>query len=217
MFNLIIPAQAAIFFNALMQVAAFDPIPADKTIDIWLNLETTGAYKPKFDILGFESMFCVSNMGTQAIILFNVFTILLVSSLLNCICSDRAKCVHRSKKRLDRIFKYRFFLRLMRELYIIFITCAALNLYYFKWETNGQRFCSLVALTLAIIVALYPFVIYYLILSNRKTLKSKKFEGSFGTIIDTLQFSGGRIKSMAIFSSYFYARRLILVSAIMWV
>ena len=82
MFNLIIPAQAAVFFNVLMQVAAFDPIPAEKTIDIWLNLEATGAYKPKFGILGFESMFCVSNMGTQAIIIFSVFLILLVSKIL---------------------------------------------------------------------------------------------------------------------------------------
>lgn len=72
----------------------------------------------------------------------------------------------------------------MRELYIIFITCAALNLYYFKWDTNGQRFCSLVALTLAIIVALYPIIVYYLILSNQKNLNTKQFKASLGTVID---------------------------------
>ena len=32
MFNVIIPANAAILFNVLMQVAAFDPIPAEDTI-----------------------------------------------------------------------------------------------------------------------------------------------------------------------------------------
>ena len=153
MFSLVIPANAAIIFNVLMQVAAFDPIPAEDTIDKWFALEDTGAFRAKFQMLGFESYFCLSNMGTQAIVFFCVLVLLTTVKLLRCICSS-SKRMKRFKRKLDSYFLYRFFLRLMQELYIIFITTAVINLYYLKWETNGQRLNSLVGLALTVIVVL---------------------------------------------------------------
>lgn len=64
MFNVIIPANAAQLFNVLMQIAAFDPIPAEDTIGAWLELEETGPFATQFEAMGFESFFCIFNLGT---------------------------------------------------------------------------------------------------------------------------------------------------------
>ena len=69
LFNVILPANAGIIFSVLMNIAAFDPIDAEVTVIPLLDLEETGPYESKFDVLGFESLFCLANMGTQAILI----------------------------------------------------------------------------------------------------------------------------------------------------
>ena len=82
------------------------------------------------------------------------------------------------------MFKFRFYLRFFRELYIILVICAVLNMYYLKWGSFGESLNTLVALVLCCITGFYPFIVYCLV--QNSALRSKRFKKRFGTLVDQL-------------------------------
>ena len=214
LFNVIMPANAAQIFNVLMQIAAFDPIPAEDTIGVWLDLEETGPYKNDFELMGFESFFCLFNLGTQALTITLVLLFLLLNWPFYC-NRKRSETINRCQKRMNKTFKYKFFLRLMRELYIIILICALINLYYLKWDTYGQVLNSLTSLATISVTGLYPIWVYC-ILSGTTNWHRLQFERKFGTLFMDLRKKGATKKQLSRFSMFFYLRRLLIVVSLMW-
>ena len=135
-FNVIIPANAAICFDLIMQVVAFDLIPPDLTIAKWLNLEDTGAYSIAFEIMGLESMFCILNMTSFSLILLAALALVILNKLLG-LCKKKVMIIYRVHRAISRKFVYRYFLRLMHEVFLIALLCAVINFYYLRLETIG--------------------------------------------------------------------------------
>ena len=65
LFHVILPANAARFFNILMEIAAFDFLGNFDLVS-WIlpNHEETDAINNNFEGLGFETLYFINNMGT---------------------------------------------------------------------------------------------------------------------------------------------------------
>ena len=63
LFKVNIPANALLLFNKIMEIAAFDIIEINDTLNQLLNLEPTGPYSKNFDSVGFESIYLLNNLG----------------------------------------------------------------------------------------------------------------------------------------------------------
>ena len=131
-FNVIIPANAAICFNMLMQVAAFDLIPSDVTFNKWFDLEDTGAYSPDFEIMGLESMFCLSNMATVCLCILSVLILLTLNATL-LICAVYSYRIYKLNRSISHKFLCRYFLRLVHEIFLIAVLCGVINFYYLRF------------------------------------------------------------------------------------
>ena len=67
LFKTNIPANAGMFFNQIMEIAAFDIIEIGEYCDEILELEPIEPENPNFLTLGIESVFLLNNLGTLAI------------------------------------------------------------------------------------------------------------------------------------------------------
>ena len=86
--------------------------------------------------MGFESYLCLYNLGTQAIVIVLVCLFFFLNWPFYCYRKS-SHSIKNCQKKVRGTFKYRFFLRMMRELYFIFLICAVINLYYLKFSTYG--------------------------------------------------------------------------------
>ena len=68
LFSIRMPANAALFYGFLMQIASFDIVPVQNLYDMMFpDLERTNGYQPysaNFDQLGFSSMYFMYNLGS---------------------------------------------------------------------------------------------------------------------------------------------------------
>ena len=94
--NVTVPANAAIFFGAIAEMVAFDPIdiseyiPQAKAIDPTITVFTVD---PKFEALGYESVFFDANLGGLRFILalqILIIVIYIVIAISPC-CFTRSK------------------------------------------------------------------------------------------------------------------------------
>ena len=64
LFRTNIPANALMFFNKIMEIAAFEIVDIAGPLDELLELEPQEPENPQFATLGLESIYLANNMGT---------------------------------------------------------------------------------------------------------------------------------------------------------
>ena len=98
LFKTSIPANAGIFFNQIMQIAAFDLIEINGPLNYLLDLKPTGPLNQNFGAIGFESIFLINNMGTLGIA-FLVWLLLAIIYFITRPCryfSEKVTEIHRN-------------------------------------------------------------------------------------------------------------------------
>ena len=69
----------------MMQICAFDPLPVDDILHDMTGVETTEAFSFNFEMIGYESMWFVVNIGSLAfIILFSAVLLTMIPLLKYC-------------------------------------------------------------------------------------------------------------------------------------
>ena len=71
--NVVIPANAMIFFSVVFEIISFDPLDVEDWIADIFEIENNlgpNYISPNFELLGYESAFFVINLGSQALIWF---------------------------------------------------------------------------------------------------------------------------------------------------
>ena len=83
LFQIILPANAAGFFNILMEIAAFDFLGSVDMVS-WIlpDLEETEPINNNFEGLGFETLYFMNNMGTGFFFFVAYFLALLITDIL---------------------------------------------------------------------------------------------------------------------------------------
>ena len=92
LFNITLPANAGVFFNEIMKIAAFDIIELNDFLDSILQLEPTEPISENFATVGFESRYFLHNLGTLClIVLVYPFACLLQLLMKACVCSSTVR------------------------------------------------------------------------------------------------------------------------------
>ena len=119
------PANVGVYFNCLMQIAAFDFWETEEFYYEVLDGYETEPYTRNFGIIGFESMWFINNMGLMGIIILLLPLIFLIRPLL-ARCDDNMH-VNRLRSFLKKHLFWTVWIRLLIELYIIFTLCVTIN------------------------------------------------------------------------------------------
>jgi len=115
-----VPANAAIYFGALLQVAAFDFVPTDNAYTKLFDIDDT-PISPNFNTLGYETLQFLYNAGSLSLIIF------LFLPYLMCIYSCNLLPVKRIRKFTHKQKKKVFFngiLTFLEESYMILCVCV---------------------------------------------------------------------------------------------
>lgn len=113
-----IPASANIVFREIMQIAAFDVYDTTDGILNLFQIEETEPIDYKFEAMGFESKYCLANMGTLAIF-FGVYVceLLLTLTLKPIQRSKRHKKLRKCSRRIERRTMWGSFITIVNESY----------------------------------------------------------------------------------------------------
>jgi len=76
-FNVALPANAGYFFRIVLQIASFDIIDVDWYYRKLFRLPPTEPVNINFNMLGFESTYYISNLGTLVLV-YLLFAILIL-------------------------------------------------------------------------------------------------------------------------------------------
>ena len=126
--NVIIPANASIFFAMIFEIIAFDPIDiSDYVIDIFEIEETeVEDVSPNFEQLGYETASIMLNMGSMLLIwALELGQIPILFIIFLCPCFTK-KCTKWSKKKLKGIF-WNQLLTLIDGTFLVILIMATIN------------------------------------------------------------------------------------------
>jgi len=105
------------------------------------------------------------------------------------------------------------------ESYLLLAISAALNTYYFHWDTFGNAFNSLLCVIIGFFVVITPISFFFLF-SKQSAVKKivekdHKFLNKFGELLEPLNFKRRGSKAI-LYLSLSQLRRLILVLTVVY-
>lgn len=129
------------FFNKMMQIAAFDVFEIGDYVDEYLKLLPTVPVNEKFEAIGFESLYFINNVGTFYFILVfyaSLVLIYLLMSLLDKILHD-AKTLRKMKSALGKFIFWNKLFQMVVESILIISLAALISLKNkFVWDSFGE-------------------------------------------------------------------------------
>ena len=175
-----VPPNAALFFNSLMQICAFDPIPTEDWWHEVLQVEVTEPVSPNFAIIGYESKWLLVNLGSFAFILIAFPFFYLISPILTP-CSH-SYSVERIRNFLRRNLVWSGPLRIMKESYLIVIIPALINIYVLRFTSFGEAVNSILCITFIVLMIGIPITIYRFMKKKRTALENKWIKKKYNVI-----------------------------------
>ena len=185
LFSLNLPANAAVFFGILTDLAAFNMLPTDQFYNTFFpELESAdpGAFSENFDALGYSSTFFLYNIGSLILALLAIPILIAVSYVFKiiAICSKTAQRMYFKLKK--KIF-WGHSLSILFESYSVLAASVVINsthvskfkLVYNSFQVTfdsvGEIVNSAFFILFALIVYLAPLAILALL-----SLKFKQLE-----------------------------------------
>lgn len=145
LFNLAAPANTAIFFGFLMQIASFDLLPVEHIYDFWIE-DKPDSLNSNFEAEGYETTYIIYNMGSMIIAVVS-FPILVVWYFILSCCAPwqpgniRVKCMSRKKKLKETLF-FAQPLVTYTESYAVLCICALISTRFVSYLDALTEVCS---------------------------------------------------------------------------
>ena len=211
LFKINLPANAGIFFNQIMQIAAFDIIEISEPLDDLLDLEPTDPINENFEAVGFESIYLLNNMGTLAIayLIWIVATILTLVIWVLSYNSNKTRAVYHVLRK--KLF-FNSIISLFLESYSLISVCCLINFSFISFETYGIAFHSITCILFFTCMILMPILLVKHLLRFFERLDDKMMINRYGNLYDELDLRVGKIALVQPF--FFLLRRLMLAFAI---
>ena len=157
LFTVRMPANAAMFFGFLMQIASFDFIPMDLLYDlIFPNKIRSEPLNANFDQIGFSSMYLIYNLGSMIL----AFVMIPVKILLY-FCLKPLNHFERVRKIRQYLWLSTFWnttLATIKESFTIIVICVLINLREFKFDDANQNVNSILSVTFGLTYSCFPVV-----------------------------------------------------------
>lgn len=181
LFSVVYPANAEFYCKMLLEVASFDALPAEEiNSEVWHDsLQTEDDSIGKFESLGYDGPFMVSNLITMQIMLgftliFNLIFIAATVTLgrFSKFCKSR---VARAKGLVLWRMPHGFLI----ESYSVITICCILNVQHLDWANAAVSFNSAIALITLVFLTSYPAVLVAFLIRNRDNLDKRSFLNKF--------------------------------------
>jgi len=126
LWNIRLPANAAMFFGFIMTIASFDLLPTDTFYNEYFpNMAPTTAINSNFQAIGFSSMYFNYNIGSL-ILSFLAFPVLaLVALILNPL--RRFKCCNWLYLKITSTIYWNSTIKTISQSYTVIVMCVGIN------------------------------------------------------------------------------------------
>ena len=161
--NVRLPGTASIFFSYLMKIASFDLIPIGNYLDEKLNMTPNPPISVNFEAIGFDSMYCLINIGS-ILILMVLFPILVAFDLILRLISY--KYAIKANNKLKQILYWNTTLTTFKESYLIALLCAFINLRALSSETGWETLSICLTLFIIVMALAVPSLLIAIIWNN---------------------------------------------------
>ena len=157
LFKVNIPANALLLFNKIMEIAAFDIIEINDTLNSLLNLEPTGPYRQNFDAVGFESIYLLNNLGALNFAYLFWSIAALFTIILKC-CDQESKTARKVKNRVSKFIFFNPIISIFLESYSLIAVCCFINISYISFENYGVTVHTLACLIFMVSIFAVPIL-----------------------------------------------------------
>jgi len=176
--SLAMPGNASIFFSYLFKIFGFDLIPTDGLYDSIFGFEESRPVSLNFELIGYESVYFIRNMGSAFLIIILALIVLLLLAVTSC---SQSMTVHKYRTMVKEKLFWNGVLSFIDTTYITGCVSFALNLAVLYDESTPDRhfgtvFCFLVALASGIILFCMPIFVRVYFSRNLDKINECDFE-----------------------------------------
>ena len=183
-----IPANAALYFSSLLDLANYDLINTEPFLRKWLKLVEEEELDASFQSLGYDSVYFVINIGS----LLLVAVYLLLKLLFVCLAKNvEIEWVQKKRVAWRKQLLWNEMLLYIEESLVVFSLCFFLQLQHISFSSGGKAFSTLLALTFGGVLAAFPFITLGLLIKHRHNLKTQECKQRFGSVYEDLNFKLG--------------------------
>ena len=177
--KIVLPANVGVYYNVMMQIAAFDVVEMDNYYNRMTG-QSTAALSFNFQLIGYDSMWLINNLGTLGLI-FSFFPLIyLIPALLAPFSALRH--LRKTREKLMRTFYWSSPIRLLLESYILIVICSLINARWLKWKSNWDKLNTCLTFFFVIAALIVPFVVSKWLKKYRHMLDKKDFKSRFGSM-----------------------------------
>ena len=131
-----LPANAAIFFKSIFQIAAFDFYDLNDIINSLLQIEPTEPFNENFEDIGFESRYIINNMGTM-IFFYIFYPSLIIFEKAISRCKNSSLCCNRFQSSLRSSLYYNVLITGLFESYALISICCLIHIPVISFDSYG--------------------------------------------------------------------------------
>lgn len=198
LFMLTLPANAAIFFKFVMEIAAFDLLPMEILYeDVFGWEDTTDAINTNFEDEGFDSSLFLFNVGSILILCLVWLPLLLTHVCCSCFtrifcCGRQDKCFPDRRYKLRNLVFWTHPVMTLYESFFVICLCTFINLKHVTQNSPQERVSyTLTVIFLGICVG-YPIVLLTYLCYNYDRLRLRRYKRRCGAIFEKLDLIKGR-------------------------
>ena len=214
LFNIEIPANAQMFFGFVMQLASFNILPMQDFYQKYLPAPNWDApVNERFNVLGFQSVFFLTNMGSMVI---GLAMIPLLSCLL-LMMKPFARLSKRFAALKNKIHSSLFWsqqITLMNESFSMICMCAFINARHITFDSKCEVINSVLTIAFLVICIALPLVVGLFLMVQMPKLASPTMQIKYGELTQGLNLEKGRF--IALTPVNFLLRRFMLVAMVVF-
>jgi len=172
LFDVRMPANAAMFFGFLMQIASFDFIPMDLLYEIiFPNKIESEPLSANFDQIGLSSKYFLYNLGSMIL----VFAMIPIKILLYFVLKplNHFKRVRKIRRNLWRSTFWNVTIATIKESFTVVVICVLINLRELKFDDVNQTVNSILTLAFGFTFLCFPVVAVILLLVKFDKLQTE--------------------------------------------
>lgn len=187
------PASVIVFFGQLIEVINFQIYDFGNFYNrvFALDPESQGnqPLTDLFDNLGYQSLFIIQNFGTLC------WTLLITPAVWACstfLAKISRQKFSRFRNKWSNIMFFNGWISIIKDTYLFLAVCVCLNSYYLRWNSFGEIFNSVLALTFGAALVLYSTLlpVFYNTKSSQLAIQTRdqSFNEKYGSALVGLNY-----------------------------
>ena len=193
LFNSRMPANVGMYFQKLMQIAAFDVIETDSFFNMLLRLPPTNPVNEQFQALGFESVYFINNMGSIFLVFLSLLILMIVYAILSRY-DDRSSRLEKTLRKLESYLFWDSQLQFLLESYMIITVCCMISLKHsLSFSTFGIAVQTMACLIFFSAIVVVPVVLFRHLMINFQLLDQKQLRVRYEHLYANLKLANGKV------------------------